>query len=268
MEIFLSWSGDRSGACANALKAWLPCVLQYLQPWVSSHDIAKGDRGALEIAKKLDEFNFGIVCLTSDNLHSDWILFECGALSKRLESSAVYTFPLDLKPSDVRPPLGQFQHTGIEKPDVLKLLQSINAKHVSPLAESVLTPTFEKFWPDLEKALAAVPSASQVLSDVRPDREILEEILTTVRDTRTAKSGSVVTSLKTKSGIINGFLQGYFSGSDTSDTVKRIQVVGSEIVATLSVGDQSVDIKISADLTWAETKSLLLEELESRDIPF
>lgn len=243
-------------------------MLQYVKPWISSHDIAKGERGALEIAKKLNDFDFGLVCLTSDNLHNDWILFESGALSKKLETSAVYTFLLDLKPSDVRPPLGQFQHTSSEKGDVLKLLQSINSKHESPLSDSVLASTFEKFWPDLEKAIASIPSASQILSELRPDRELLEEILAVVREGRAASVDGPSTMVKTKEGIINSFVQGYISGADANITLKRVQAVGTDLNVYLLHDGEDVHFTVSGNLKWNETKAVLIKELDSLLIPF
>jgi hypothetical protein len=32
----------------------------------------------------LDEYEFGIVCLTAENLTAPWIMFESGALAKKL----------------------------------------------------------------------------------------------------------------------------------------------------------------------------------------
>ena len=44
MKVFISWSGTRSKALANALHKWLPMVLQYVEPWVSDSDIDAGER--------------------------------------------------------------------------------------------------------------------------------------------------------------------------------------------------------------------------------
>jgi len=44
MNIFISWSGDRSRALALALSQWLHTVNHYLHPWMSDRDIKKGDR--------------------------------------------------------------------------------------------------------------------------------------------------------------------------------------------------------------------------------
>lgn len=75
MLVFLSWSGDRSKAVAEALAAWLGQVVQAVEPWLS-RDIAKGTRWGSEVADRLEKSRVGIVCLTPENLDAPWILFE------------------------------------------------------------------------------------------------------------------------------------------------------------------------------------------------
>jgi hypothetical protein len=40
----------------------------------------------------------------------------------------VCTFLLDINPAEIKPPLGQFQHTLFKKEDIKKLMYSINNK--------------------------------------------------------------------------------------------------------------------------------------------
>jgi hypothetical protein len=88
MEVFISWSGPRSGAVATALKGWLPLVVNALKPWLSSADIDKGARWGKEIAEHLQTAKAGIICLTPSNTRSDWLLFEAGALSKTVDNTS------------------------------------------------------------------------------------------------------------------------------------------------------------------------------------
>ena len=67
MKIFISWSGLRSQALAEALRDWLPLVLHYAEPWLSKSDIKSGDRWSIEVAKELQETNFGVICVTREN---------------------------------------------------------------------------------------------------------------------------------------------------------------------------------------------------------
>lgn len=85
MKIFISWSGDRSELLAKALRDWFPLVLHYVDPWLSQSDIQAGERWGIEVAKELETCNFGVICVTKENLNSPWILFEAGALAKSMQ---------------------------------------------------------------------------------------------------------------------------------------------------------------------------------------
>lgn len=187
MNIFLSWSGERSRAVAVSLRDWLPLILQYTRPYVSAKDIHKGTRWSVDVATTLDEANHGIVCLFPENLTEDWILFEAGALSKALKSSSLWTFlGGDLQPKDVTGPLSQFQHTVAEEEDVLKLLESINAAAGEDAIDNEgLRFLFEKLWPELEGEIKGA-TAIAVDATVAPKRDsdaVLAEVLDVVRDT-------------------------------------------------------------------------------------
>ena len=107
MDVFISWSGQRSRAVAEALKKYLPMIVNDLNPWLSSTDIDKGSRSSEEIAVALTNAKAGIICLTPNNLKEPWILFEAGAIAKTVREK-----PLCLHTSDragnnerERPPL-------------------------------------------------------------------------------------------------------------------------------------------------------------------
>ena len=61
MKVFISWSGSRSRAAARALRDWIPCVFQNVEPWMSE-DILAGSMWLSEIMNGLKEARFGIVC--------------------------------------------------------------------------------------------------------------------------------------------------------------------------------------------------------------
>ena len=82
-NIFLSWSGPRSKSTAQALKEWLPNVLQAAEPWMSATDIDKGTRWREEVSAALDTMKAGIICLTPENLTAQWLLFEAGVAGPR-----------------------------------------------------------------------------------------------------------------------------------------------------------------------------------------
>ena len=89
MKVFISWSGETSFEVAKILKEWIPCIIQDVEPYFSSEDIDKGARWSTDIAKELEEASFGILCVTRDNLQSQWLNFEAGALSKAIDKAKV-----------------------------------------------------------------------------------------------------------------------------------------------------------------------------------
>ncbi|HXF38931.1 MAG TPA: TIR domain-containing protein [Blastocatellia bacterium] len=182
MKVFLSWSGERSRAIAEALREWIPNVIQAVQPWMSAEDIDKGLRWSSEVAIELEQTRFGIICITPENLGEPWILFEAGALSKLLDKSFVCPFLFGLEPTDVKGPLIQFQATRAEKADVKKLILTLNrAQSDSALSTEKLENAFEHWWPELEKALNRVPVPVGKPKATREVREMVEEILEIVR---------------------------------------------------------------------------------------
>lgn len=182
MDVFISWSGERSRAAAEALRNWLPKIINAIKPWLSSADIDKGARWGTDVATRLQNAKAGIICLTPNNLHSDWILFEAGALSKTLQNTFVCPFLIGLEPSDVKPPLAQFQATKAAKDDVLKLLKTLNtALGEAALPEAHIDEAFEVWWPKLDAQLKSLPPEEGKGKPHRPDRELLEEILALVR---------------------------------------------------------------------------------------
>jgi hypothetical protein len=182
MKIFISWSGDRSKALATALKDWLPTVLQYVQPWMSSSDINSGERWSNEIAKQLQETNFGILCVTKENLEAPWLLFEAGALAKSMQDGRVIPLRLDVDVSDITGPLQQFHSEKAGDEGVKKLLTSLNASWTSPIADDVLQNVFDPMWGVLEKKIAAIPQSEVAHKKPRPTPEVLEDLVSNVRN--------------------------------------------------------------------------------------
>jgi len=196
MKIFLSWSGTRSKRVAEILREWLPFVFHNIEPWMSSEDISKGKRWSPEIAQALEDAKVGVICLTKENLNRPWLLFEAGALSKIIKDSLVCTFLLDGEPADIGNdnPLSQFQATKNSKDDILVLLKTINEAYgKDKLDDKILLPTFERFWGDFEPKISSIPvSQDEEKLPVRKDRELLNEILVTVRKIERKATGNIV----------------------------------------------------------------------------
>ena len=156
--------------------------MQLVTPWVSLADIEKGARWSTDIAAQLEECRVGLICLTPENLSAPWLLFEAGALSKTLDKTSVCPYLLNLQPTDVQGPLSQFQATTAEKEETCKLLHTIN----KALGDQALQPThvngaFENWWADLESHLQAISAMQLSAPPKRSDRDLIEEVLETVR---------------------------------------------------------------------------------------
>lgn len=194
MKVFISWSGETSKKVAELIREWLPTVLQTVKPYFTPSDIEKGTRWSADIAQELDDSMAGIFCVTKENLNSQWLMFEAGAISKKVDQSLVCPILIGLENSDINGPLTQFQTTLFEKSDFKKLVSDLNkANGNNILNELVLHNVFEKFWPELEEKITAILKneglANAQGADIRSDREVLEEILDLSRSLAIQKSG-------------------------------------------------------------------------------
>lgn len=184
MKIFISWSGERSKKVAELLDDWIQCVIQAVDPWMSSKDI---DRGALwftEITDQLANTGIGIICLTKENKNKPWILFEAGALAKGLTSNRVCTFLIDLSPTDLENPLAQFNHTFSTKDSIWDLVRTINLSlKENALKENVLAKVFDTYWPQFETEFHSIIKSTPEteITTKRKDNDIMLDVLSTVR---------------------------------------------------------------------------------------
>ena len=183
MKLFISWSGEKSQIVANALRQWIPDVIQIVEPWMSAKDIDAGARWNREIQDRLSETKFGIICLTKNNIESPWILFEAGAIAKTIADTFVCPFLIDLSPSEIsQGPLTQFQAKKATEKETWELVCTINkALKEESLPEEKLKRTFERWWPDLKKVMEDLPNEKGKKDTQRPTHEMIEEILNIVR---------------------------------------------------------------------------------------
>lgn len=182
MKIFISWSGDQAKRVAEFLREWLPTVLAgSVTPFVSSQDIAKGERGLSVISTELEAVNYGIVVLTKSNHGAPWVNFEAGAIAKSLGEGRVSTLLVDVTRADITGPLSQFQDTVLgEKGDVKKLLDDMAVAAGGGVPQATRDVMFESMWPQLEEAVKAASGGVGPTTE-RGEKDILEEVLDLVR---------------------------------------------------------------------------------------
>jgi len=186
MKVFISWSGNNSKKLGETLRDWLPSVLQVVKPYFTPSDTEKGTRWNSEIAKELESSEVGILCVTRDNLHSDWVMFEAGALSKSIDKAHVCPVLFGIHNTDLTGPLKQFQTTEFDKEDFKKLVSVINNKlGENKLTVKVLDSVFEKWWPELKTKIDIIIKkfGQDDMEPVRTERDLLEEILNLSRVT-------------------------------------------------------------------------------------
>jgi hypothetical protein len=176
MKVFISWSGPLARDIAEKLRGWLRKVIQVLEPFVSTQDIEKGDVWLVELLHQLEQSSVGIICVTRENLHSDWVLFESGALIRQMGRAKLCTLLIDVSPAEIGPPLSAFQATTFKREDVFRLVQTIHSALERPLlSERELEENFATHWPDLDSHLrnalsAPTPSRSEI-------QDLAEELL-------------------------------------------------------------------------------------------
>ena len=181
MKVFISWSGEQSHGLAKALHEWLPLVLHYVEPWLSQADINAGDRWGPKVAEELATTNFGIICITKDNINAPWLLFEAGALAKSLEDGKVIPLLLDIDEKEITYPLAQFQAKKAENSGINDVISAINKCAAVAVPEARLSQLFESLWSSLESKIAASPKKTTPATKKRSEGEILEELVSGVR---------------------------------------------------------------------------------------
>jgi hypothetical protein len=208
VSVFISWSGQNSASrrVAELFKKYIPKIIQGTSCYVSTQTEA-GQVWVDTLFTELQGRDVGLLCVTRDNYQKPWINFEAGALAKNYGKARVCPVLIDLKPSDVPPPLSAFQMKTLEKEDVFSIFEMLNQNRKSnPLDISELKDAFEVRWSDFDRELkeAIASSGSAGEPSPRNQREILEEILETVR------------------ALSNGFSHTRSSAGDTGRAIQNL----------------------------------------------
>ena len=151
MKVFISWSGDLSHRIALSLSDWLPAVLPFVKPWVSSEDMHGGTRGSTLFTNALEGTRSGIVCVVQDNLTEPWLMFEAGALSRSVTTARVHPLLVSVELHELPGPLAQLSATRFSRDDMRKLIHVLNSEAVgATLPTAIVDRSFNVCWPNLE----------------------------------------------------------------------------------------------------------------------
>lgn len=199
MNIFISWSKDISGQYATIFRNWIPNVIQNAKPFISKQDISLGNRGIDEIENRLS-YNFGILFVTSENMQEPWLLYEAGALSRKVSDveSRVVPVLIDLERAElVNSPLSHFQNAEkLSKETIINICSSINQLCDSPLPEDILNNAVEKNWPDFEMEVSKItlPSGERkkpTLESISSKLDVLVEEIVALRNSEQSQSSAI-----------------------------------------------------------------------------
>ncbi len=184
MQVFISWSGSRSKTLAIHLHEWIKAAVQRAEPWMSERDIEPGQRWNAKISSQLKDTDFGIICLTPENITAPWLLFEAGALAKALDTARVIPLLFGLRKADLTFPLAQFQSVEADREGFFALARAMNkALPEGQLEIATLNNIFDGLWSNVEiniNSLRDAPIHSKSQSQ-RTDREVLDDLLESVR---------------------------------------------------------------------------------------
>lgn len=192
MDIFVSWAGRESHSVALTLRRWLPQMLPFARPWVSSEDIRKGTRWDEELWGRLQQTSYALICATPGAVRSPWVNFEAGVVARAVGvESHVSPLLIGLSPVDLGDlPLGKFQCTEFTESDVARLVHAINISAAAPLPAPQVTQSFRRLWGGLRQEIERVDLPAVADHDEQDDfeeetvsewlEEIPEKILATV----------------------------------------------------------------------------------------
>ena len=188
MRIFIGWSKPRSMKLAEALSTWLRLMNPQIMPFVSSMNIAPGEKWRNVLSEALSNADYGIFCLTDENLSQplEWMSYEKGFLSVSADVNhpdrSIPLVPLIFARSKANIP-AEFRDTQsvrFNEENMRFLMRSINrtlatideeTARSQPyyLSEPGFNASFERYYPILEK------NVNQALSQNADENEKQEQ---------------------------------------------------------------------------------------------
>ncbi|WJJ10394.1 TIR domain-containing protein [Prescottella equi] len=223
LKVFTSWSGDFARDITRVIRDWLPQMLDRVDPWMSDVDIQAGTRALQLIEERLNESEFGVIVVTTENQHSTWLNFEAGALSKRFEGRTARVVPVLVNFDNfyqIEGPIRQFQgimltekpkpsqpdhdsapdtERTVNKEGVRELLKAVS--NVAGTKWPMVEARFEWSWSDFERRILEVirhageqPPAPSVTTE-----SLLKEILdrmSALEHDKTTASRDVLTKVE------------------------------------------------------------------------
>ncbi|MCI4624430.1 MAG: toll/interleukin-1 receptor domain-containing protein [Candidatus Magnetoovum sp. WYHC-5] len=144
MNVFISWSKDKSRETASSLRELIKGCLAPINVWTSHVDMEAGTKWYFEIENHLEKASVGIVCITAENLSSPWLLFEAGAM---LKAKNLIPYLVGISTDKLPGPLKQYPVCTADRDGTLKLLKALDLANGSVIEKEILETRFDTFWP-------------------------------------------------------------------------------------------------------------------------
>ena len=151
-RIILIWSGKTSHKIALFQYGWWPRVVPGVVPWISTEDIAKGDRWFPELMSQLGKSTTCVISITPENHKAPWVYYEAGVIAAKQENGKICTVLFGVTTSNIKDtPMDQFQATEAVNDDMWRLVKSINRRLAEGAhEEQPLRALFDRYWPELK----------------------------------------------------------------------------------------------------------------------
>ncbi len=178
MNVFVSWSGKRSRRVAESLSRFLPSVLQRVRVFNTLEKIDAGVRWHDEIRHAIENTDFGIAIITQENMNSQWIAWEMGALTTKLDPARFMPVLIDVSFSDFGGPLATHQAVRADKAGIRLLVSHINESCGDPIPDDLFSAVFENMWPRFEQEILSVTESAwpETSNVVLPPDSIVERL--------------------------------------------------------------------------------------------
>lgn len=161
VNIFISWSGATGKRIARKLREVVGAFVHVDNIFMAEIDINKGAPWREELKKYLKESNFGFFILTPDQISSEWMAFEAGAVG--VNDGAIHMLPLIFGVAENTIPkyLSEYQFANFTKEDYKILFKELNEKNDPEyrIDSSVLSTRFEWLWNSF------YPEISEIISE-------------------------------------------------------------------------------------------------------
>jgi hypothetical protein len=163
---FLSWSGNLSHKVIEYIKNEIldNIFKNKIETFISS-EMGISSIADKTIFTKLTKSDFGIACITSENIEKPWVLFECGGLINKLENNRLYVITVDVNTEMLKrlnDPLLRIQVGQLNMDGFVNLINQICKEVLKIDAANYLNLLYQK-WDKFEHDLKVIVKKNEPL---------------------------------------------------------------------------------------------------------